>query len=249
MTATDPRLARLHELLALLTEQRFAGSLAEVEQALARWRAGELETVSAHEAVVRHVERADAIMREAMAAAQHPDELLAAAVSAGFVDEAERAALTQAPLPTLAEVAPPAAERPKKRVVADALLAKEPILVHLDARRAGVEVPARFVGDAKLVLRFGYGLTPPIPDLVVDDDGITGTLVFGGVPFRCHLPWTAIYALILDGESRGMVWPEDAPEPVAADGEGDAGEAEPEPDPDPEPPRRARRPSHLRLVD
>ena len=30
MTATDPRLARLHELLALLTEQRFAGSLAEV---------------------------------------------------------------------------------------------------------------------------------------------------------------------------------------------------------------------------
>ena len=63
MTATDPRLARLHELLAMLTEQRFASSLAEVEQALARWREGELETVGAHEAVVRHVERADAIMR------------------------------------------------------------------------------------------------------------------------------------------------------------------------------------------
>lgn len=248
MTATDPRLARLHELLAMLTEQRFASSLAEVEQALARWRGGELETVGAHEAVVRHVERADAIMREAMAAATRPDELVAAAVSAGFLDEAEREALTREPLPTLAEAPPPpAAERPKKRVVADALLAKGPILVHLDARREGVAVPSRFTREAKLVLRFGYGLTPPIPDLTVDDDGITGTLVFGGVPFRCHLPWTAIFALILDGESRGMVWPEDAPEAVATEGE--ASEPDPDPEPDPEPPRRARRPSHLRLVD
>ncbi len=248
MTAPDPRLARLHELLAMLTEQRFAASLTEVEQALARWRGGELETVAAHEAVVRHVERADAIMREARAAATRPDELVAAAVSAGFVDEAEREALTREPLPPLAEAPPaPPAERPKKRVVADALLAKGPILVHLDARRERVAVPERFTKDAKLVLRFGYGLTPPIPDLTVDDDGITGTLVFGGVPFRCHLPWTAIFALILDGESRGMVWPEDAPEATAADGEADA--PDPEPEPDPEPPRRARRPSHLRLVD
>lgn len=245
--STDPRLDRLHELLATLTEQRFAASLADVEQAIARWRAGELETVAAHEAVVRHVERADGIMREAMAAAAAPDELVAAAVTAGLIDEAERAELTRTPLPSLAAASPATSPRPAKRAVADALLAKGPILVHVDARRAGVAVPARFAKDAKLVLRFGYGLNPPIPDLAVDDDGIAGTLVFGGVPFRCQLPWAAIFALILDGESRGMVWPEDAPE--AAPVEAAADEPPPEPDPDPDPPRRAKRPSHLRLVD
>lgn len=246
---TDPRLGRLHEILAALTERRFAASLAEVEQALAAWRGGELETVVAHEAVVHHVERADGIMRDAMAIAARPDELIAAAHAAGVIDDDERAALTAAPLPSLAEAdevaAPP--PRPSKRAVTEALLDKGPVLVHLDARRDTVAVPDRFRREAKLVLRFGYGLSPPIPDLTVDDVGIGGTLVFGGVPFRCVLPWRAIFAVILDGESRGMVWPEDAPadsvEAVPEPG------TEPEPEPDPEPPRRAKRPSHLRLVD
>lgn len=228
-----------------MTEQRFAASLADVEHALTGWRAGEVETVAAHEAVVRHVERADAIMRDAMTAATRPDELVAAAAAAGLIEEAERLELTREPLPSLAEPELPSvtAPRPGKRAVAEALLDKGPVLIHLDARRPGVAVPERFAREAKLVLRFGYGLTPPIADLEVDDVGVAGTLVFGGMPFRCVLPWTAIFALILDGESRGMVWPEDAP----AESVDPAPEAEPEPDP--EPPRRARRPSHLRLVD
>lgn len=244
---TDPRLARLHEILAALTERRFAASLTEVEQALASWRGGELETVAAHEAVVHHVERADGIMRDAMAIASKPDELIAAALAAGVIDDDERAALTAEPLPSLAEPADaPTPPRPSKRAVVEALLDKGPVLVHLDARRDAVAVPDRFRREAKLVLRFGYGLSPPIPDLTVDDVGIGGTLVFGGVPFRCVLPWSAIFAVILDGESRGMVWPEDAPsDAVEVVTEG----GDPEPEPDPEPPRRAKRPSHLRLVD
>ena len=245
---TDPRLARLHEILAALTERRFAASLIEVEQALVAWRGGELETVAAHEAVVHHVERADGIMRDAMAIAARPDDLIAAAHDAGVIDDDERAVLTAEPLPSLAEAGDVAAPpRPSKRAVAEALLDKGPVLVHLDARRDTVAVPDRFRREAKLVLRFGYGLSPPIPDLTVDEIGIGGTLVFGGVPFRCVLPWSAIFAVILDGESRGMVWPEDAPaDSVEAVPEASG---DPEPEPDPEPPRRAKRPSHLRLVD
>ncbi|MEZ4401779.1 MAG: ClpXP protease specificity-enhancing factor SspB [Kofleriaceae bacterium] len=247
-TEPDPRVARLHDLLATLTEARFAASLTEVEQALAGWRAGDLETLVAHEAAVRHVERADAIMQEAMAAAAEPAALIALAAEAGLIDDDERAELSREPLPALAAASAPTvatAARPSKRAVADALLAKGPILVHLDARKPGVAVPSRFADEAKLVLRFGFGLSPPIADLVVDDVGIAGTLVFGGVPFGCVLPWTAIFALVLDGESRGMVWPEDAPGDLLEA----AAEPSPDPEPDPEPPPRARRPSHLRLVD
>lgn len=235
----DPRVARLQELLAALTERRFGESLAQVEAALAAWRAGDAEALAAHEATVRHVERADAIMRDAMAEARDPSALIAAAAEAGLIDAAERTQLEGAPIPSLVVEGAAAPARPSKRAVADALLGRGPILVHIDARRPGVAVPARFAGEAKLVLRFGYGLNPPIPDLTVDDDGISGTLVFGGVPFGCVLPWSAVFALILDGEARGMVWPEDAPdEPEVV--------PDPEPDDEPDPPRR---PTHLRLVD
>ena len=88
------------------------------------------------------------------------------------------------------------------------------MLVHVDARRAEVAVPARFRADASLVLRFGYNLQPAINDLTVDDEAIAGTLTFGGQPFRCVLPWSAVYAAMVEGEQRGTVWPEDVPEDV-----------------------------------
>jgi stringent starvation protein B len=255
-TSADPRVARLHELLSALTERRFVESLEQVEAVMASWRRGEVEPLVVHEATVRHIERADGIMREAMRIARAPAELVAASVAAGLLDDAERAELEREPLPDLAaEVRLPPSPRPDKRAVADKLLSEGPILAHADARRPGVSVPARFAGEAKLVLRFGYGLSPPIPDLTVDEQGIAGTLVFGGVPFLCVLPWTAIFALVVDGGGRGMVWPEDAPDELVVAGAGDKGAADkgaadpggkPDDDPDPGP---ARRPSHLRLVD
>ena len=69
------------------------------------------------------------------------------------------------------------------------------------------------------MLRFGYNLTPAIGDLTVDDDAIAGTLTFAGQPFRCILPWTAVYAAMVEGEQRGTVWPEDVPEDVLTGGE------------------------------
>jgi stringent starvation protein B len=81
-----------------------------------------------------------------------------------------------------------------------------------------VSVPPRFRADASLVLRFGHNLSPAIIDLTVDDDAISGTLTFGGQPFRCILPWTAVYAAMVEGEQRGTVWPEDVPEDVLTGG-------------------------------
>jgi len=149
-------------------------------------------------------------------------------------------------------VAPP--PPPTKREVLLALLERAEARVHLDARRPGVELPARFLGQAHLRLDYGYGFTPPIPDLVIDDAGIRATLSFNRAPFATFVPWSAIY-LIADFDGNGAVWQEDIPSDLKM--EQDAGGSPPSakpadasspPEPsEPEPPKKPR-PSHLKLV-
>ena len=93
----------------------------------------------------------------------------------------------------------------------------------------------------------GYGFTPPIPDLVIDDEGIRATLSFNRVPFSTFIPWSAIY-LIADFDGNGAVWQEDIPSDLKM--EQDAGGAPPSATPkEPEPPEPKKpRPSHLKLV-
>jgi stringent starvation protein B len=154
---------------------------------------------------------------------------------------------------------------PAKRSTLEKLLRDGPVLVHLDPRRPGVDVPPQHRGEARLVLRFGYGLTPPILDLALEEPGVSGTLTFRGVPHRCVIPWTAIFAVVGE-DGRGLVWGEDVPSEIAHEysrdarattrrspsaGAGDspppAGESRP-PDkpPEPDPPRGRR--GHLKLV-
>ena len=68
---------------------------------------------------------------------------------------------------------------PPKKEVAIALLEGPSMFVHLDPRRQGVVVPKHFMANPQLVLQIGLNMVIPIPDLVVDDDGITCTLSFG----------------------------------------------------------------------
>ena len=114
------------------------------------------------------------------------------------------------------------------------------------------ELPARFLGQAHLRLDYGYGFTPPIPDLVIDDAGIRATLSFNRVPFSTFIPWSAIY-LIADFDGNGAVWQEDIPSDLKM--EQDAGGAPPSAQPNPTPSQSRRRatgkkprPSHLKLV-
>jgi stringent starvation protein B len=112
----------------------------------------------------------------------------------------------------------PQPELPPKKAVAMALLEGPSMLVHVDPRRAGVVVPPQFKRQAQLVLQIGLNLVIPIKDLLVDDDGISGTLSFNRSPFWCSLPWPAVYALVGE-DGRGMVWPEDVPPELAVEAE------------------------------
>jgi stringent starvation protein B len=103
--------------------------------------------------------------------------------------------------------------------------------LHLDARRAGVVVPEHLKGEAHLVLQYGTDLPITIPDLNVDEFGVSATLSFNRTPQRTVVPWSAVYVVVSD-EGRGVLYNEDVPPDVAViagaadtDGDGEPGDA------------------------
>lgn len=100
-----------------------------------------------------------------------------------------------------------------KKTVALQLLERSSVFIHLDPRREGVIVPQGFVNQAQLVLQIGFDMAVAIPDLDVDDEGITCTLSFNRQRQFCRMPWSAIFALI-GQNGGGRVWREDVPAEV-----------------------------------
>lgn len=96
-----------------------------------------------------------------------------------------------------------------------ALLEQASMYIHLDPRVASVQVPPGFKNQPQLVLQVGLNMAVAIPDLHVDDHGLSCTLSFNRTPFFCMIPWPAVFALV--GENgQAMVWAEDVPAEVAA---------------------------------
>jgi stringent starvation protein B len=112
---------------------------------------------------------------------------------------------------------------PPKKEVALALLERSSVHVHLDPRAPGVVVPAWFKKQPQLVLQIGLNMPVPIPDLRLDEEGMSCTLSFNRTPFYCVVPWSGVYAMVGD-DGRGMVWPDDVPPEVATQAQGREGE-------------------------
>jgi stringent starvation protein B len=256
----DP-LARLQSLMTELLKHRISESLDRVESALGQWRAEEIGEFEAHAEVLRHAARTEKLAaRMARVSFDQAGSYLRDAFDFEVIDREEFRKLMGCepeevePSPGLEDVGEDASELPEKRDVAQELLTEGAILVHVDAREEEVGVPERFAGDSKLVLRFGHNLTPSIPDLEVDEDGIRGTLTFSGVPYKCDLPWDAVYAVVSEIDARGLVWPDDVPDDVVSELANTAGltsgenAGAPGPDDDPNSPGGGKRSAHLRLV-
>lgn len=98
---------------------------------------------------------------------------------------------------------------PGKKETLLAYLERGIAMLHLDARREGVEVPEQHEGDPHLRLNLSYRYS--IPDLTVDDERVVATLSFRSRPFRCVLPWSAVFGITSHKSGEGQVWPEDLP--------------------------------------
>jgi stringent starvation protein B len=97
---------------------------------------------------------------------------------------------------------------PDKRQTLLHFLERGVAMVHLDARKPGVEVPPQYAQEAHLRLNLSYRYN--IPDLDLNERRIQATLSFSGRPFRCLLPWGSIFG-ITSHAGEGQVWPEDLP--------------------------------------
>jgi hypothetical protein len=129
---------------------------------------------------------------------------------------------------------PPAGPGPiarLRREIVEKLLAEADfIAVVVSPLCPGVKLPEEYLRAGEPVpLHLGWRLPLPIPDLVLDERGISGTLSFRRTPFACHLPWESILQVSLGDEH--LVWITAGPPPAPAE----------------PPPEEQRRPK-LRLV-
>lgn len=81
--------------------------------------------------------------------------------------------------------------------------------LHLDARQLAVRVPRHLKSRSWLVLNYSYRYR--LPDLNVDERGVSASLSFGGVPFACFVPWSAVFAISDERQIKQHWWPEHAP--------------------------------------
>jgi len=95
-----------------------------------------------------------------------------------------------------------------KRSILERLLDLDVVQVTLDARVAGVQVPAHLIGNPQLRLNISYRYGLP---LELDDWGVHATLTFRGARHACCWPWNAVYALVPHTANPPHVFPNDIP--------------------------------------
>ena len=109
---------------------------------------------------------------------------------------------------------PPLSEKERRRNrekldVFKQLVEQGMVMVVMDSRRKGVQVPPRFSEDHQL--RLNFSLKFYIEDFEYDDYGVRASLSFNKVPYFCDIPWDAVYALNSQAVEQGVMWPDDVP--------------------------------------
>jgi hypothetical protein len=123
---------------------------------------------------------------------------------------ARRPKTVPAPTPTQ----PPAAadlkaDRPEKLRMFARLIEKGMVMVTIDSRVDNARLPSRFAGELQLNLNFSHRFG--LADFDYDDDGLRASLSFGGTPFFCDIPWTAVYGMTSSIDGERMLWPDSFP--------------------------------------
>ncbi len=95
-----------------------------------------------------------------------------------------------------------------KKTVLEQLLEQGMVLVALDARVHGVDVPTHLGKDPQLRLNLSYRFGLP---MTVEDWGVAATLTFAGVPYSCRFPWAAIFLLVSHVSGQPYLFPDDIP--------------------------------------
>jgi len=106
------------------------------------------------------------------------------------------------------------------------LLSEGDAMVCLDARLPNVDVPVSHKGNAALSLVFNLNFKRPFD---VQEDGIYATLAFGGRPYKCVIPFEAVWSIHEPESKKGQVWEESFPKDLEQKIKANTKEVDPEP--------------------
>ena len=108
------------------------------------------------------------------------------------------------------------------------LLSEGDAMVSLDARLPNVDVPVSHKGNAALSLVFNLNFKRPFD---VQEGGIYATLAFGGRPYKCVIPFEAIWSIHEPESKKGQVWEESFPKDLELKIKANTKEVDSEPEP------------------
>jgi len=108
------------------------------------------------------------------------------------------------------------------------LLSEGDAMVCLDARLPDVDVPASHKDNAALSLVFNLNFKRPFD---VQEDGLYATLAFGGRPYKCVIPFEAIWSIHEPESKKGQVWEESFPKDLELKIKENTKEIDPESEP------------------
>ena len=91
------------------------------------------------------------------------------------------------------------------------MLAQGDAMVCIDARQPDVQVPKAHKTNPMLNLVFSLNFRRPFEVL---EDGIYGSLSFGSRPYKCVIPFTAVWAIYEPDTEKGRVWEASIPEDI-----------------------------------
>jgi stringent starvation protein B len=97
----------------------------------------------------------------------------------------------------------------EKRDAFEKMLDLGKVMLHLDARRFGVDVPDDHRDQHHLRLDFSYRFRLDV--FQVNERGVTASLSFKGRNYLCKIPWTAVFGMYGHVNGQFLLWPEDAP--------------------------------------
>lgn len=110
-----------------------------------------------------------------------------------------------------------------KKKVLEELLELGMVLVAIDARNDGVDVPNHLGVDPQLRLNLSYRFGRPMQ---VDAWGISAELTFGGVPYNCRFPWSAVFLIVSHINGESYLFPDHVPQELLHQAEGEQAASE-----------------------
>jgi stringent starvation protein B len=93
----------------------------------------------------------------------------------------------------------------------NSMLAQGDAMICLDARQPDVQIPKAHKANPMLNLVFSLNSRRPFEVL---EDGIYGSLSFGGRSYKCVIPFTAVWAIYEPDTQKGQVWESSIPEDI-----------------------------------